>query len=43
MYREFTPLSEFLALSSICEVTRGSAAEEVVGVGEDAAVSRNQA
>jgi len=43
MYREFTPLSEYLALSSICEVTRGSAAEEVVGVGEEGSVSRSQA
>jgi hypothetical protein len=43
MYREFTPLSEFLALSSICEVTRGGDAEEVVGVRDEASISPSQA
>ena len=43
MYREFTPLSEYLALSSICEVTRGGDAEEVVGVRDEASISRSQA
>ena len=41
--QDFTPLSEYIALSSICEVTRGGAAEEVVGVPEEGAVSRSQA
>jgi hypothetical protein len=40
--RDFGPLSEFLALSSICEVERGEGAEQVVGVAAEGQVTRSQ-
>ncbi|WWC59373.1 uncharacterized protein I303_101925 [Kwoniella dejecticola CBS 10117] len=43
MYRDFGPLSQFLALSSICEVKRGEQPTGVAGVGDEGAVSRSQA
>ncbi|OCF40913.1 membrane protein [Kwoniella heveanensis CBS 569] len=42
MYRDFGPLSQYLALSSICEVKRGEQPGGVVGVGEEGNVSRSQ-
>ncbi|WWC87012.1 uncharacterized protein L201_001895 [Kwoniella dendrophila CBS 6074] len=42
MYRDFGPLSQFLALSSICEVKRGEEPTGVAGVGDEGAVSRSQ-
>ncbi|WRT64883.1 uncharacterized protein IL334_001819 [Kwoniella shivajii] len=42
MYRDFGPLSQFLALSSVCEVKRGEEPTGVAGVGEEGAVSRSQ-
>lgn len=40
---DFGPLSRYLALSSICEVTRGGDADEVVGVRDEGQVTRSQA
>ncbi|KAK8846853.1 hypothetical protein IAR55_005941 [Kwoniella newhampshirensis] len=42
MYRDFGPLSEFLALSSICEVQRGEGVDGVLGVEDEGNVSRSQ-
>ncbi|WVW78588.1 hypothetical protein I302_100544 [Kwoniella bestiolae CBS 10118] len=42
MWRDFGPLSQFLALSSICEVKRGEEPTGVAGVGDEGAVSRSQ-
>ncbi|WWC67830.1 uncharacterized protein I206_101747 [Kwoniella pini CBS 10737] len=42
MYRDFGPLSQFLALSSICEVKRGEQPTGVAGVGDEDSVSRSQ-
>lgn len=41
--RDFGPLSEYLALSSICEVERGEEAEQVTGVLDEDHVTRSQA
>ena len=40
---EFKGLSEYVALSSICEVARGEGADQVVGVGSEETVPRSQA
>ncbi|ORX34475.1 hypothetical protein BD324DRAFT_636070 [Kockovaella imperatae] len=40
---EFKGLSEYVALSSICEVARGEGADQVVGVAEEDTVTRSQA
>ncbi|WWD22163.1 hypothetical protein CI109_106652 [Kwoniella shandongensis] len=42
MYRDFGPLSEYLALSSICEVQRGEGVDGVLGVEDEGNVSRSQ-
>ncbi|ORY27742.1 hypothetical protein BCR39DRAFT_536914 [Naematelia encephala] len=42
MFRDFGPLSTYLALSSICEVQRGEGADEVAGVEEEGPVTRSQ-
>nr|XP_019005258.1 uncharacterized protein I203_02105 [Kwoniella mangroviensis CBS 8507]OCF68719.1 membrane protein [Kwoniella mangroviensis CBS 8507] len=42
MWRDFGPLSQFLALSSICEVKRGEEPTGVAGVGDEGPVSRSQ-
>lgn len=42
LYESFRPLSKFIALSNICEVERGEAAEEVVGVRNQETVTRSQ-
>lgn len=41
MWRDFGPLSEYLAISSVCEVQRGEGVHGILGVGGDA-VSRSQ-
>ena len=40
--RDFGPLSEYLAISSICEVDRGGEAEDVVGVRDENQVTRSE-
>ena len=40
MLRDFGGLSEYVALSSVCEVQRGEGVEEVVGVREGATRSQ---
>ncbi|WVR04534.1 hypothetical protein IAU60_001541 [Kwoniella sp. DSM 27419] len=42
MYRDFGPLSQYLALSSICEVKRGEDPEGVAGVSPEDGISRSQ-
>lgn len=42
MYNDFGPLSQYVALSSICEVERGEGADSVVGVNGDGEVTRSQ-
>ncbi|OWZ67604.1 hypothetical protein AYX14_04653 [Cryptococcus neoformans] len=42
MWRDFGPLSEYLAISSICEVQRGEGVHGILGVDSGGAVSRSQ-
>ncbi|KAK4686588.1 calcium permeable stress-gated cation channel, partial [Tremellales sp. Uapishka_1] len=42
LFKDFGPLSEYLALSSICEVQRGEGADSVVGVRDEDSVTRSQ-
>jgi hypothetical protein len=42
LFKDFGPLSTYLALSSICEVQRGEGADQVVGVRQEDAVTRSQ-
>jgi hypothetical protein len=42
IYADFRPLCKYVALSNICEVERGEAAEQVVGVRGEETVTRSQ-
>ena len=42
IYSDFRPLCKYVALSNICEVERGEAAEQVVGVRGEETVTRSQ-
>ncbi|WVQ84128.1 hypothetical protein IAT38_006275 [Cryptococcus sp. DSM 104549] len=42
MWRDFGPLSEFLAISNVCEVQRGEGVDSVMSVEGEGSVSRSQ-
>lgn len=42
MFEDFGPLSNYLALSSVCDVQRGEEADAVAGVTREGATSKMQ-
>jgi hypothetical protein len=42
MFQDFGPLSNYLALSSVCDVQRGEEADTVAGMAAEGVASKNQ-
>jgi hypothetical protein len=42
MFQDFGPLSNYLALSSVCDVQRGEEADTVAGVANEGTTSKHQ-